>query len=95
MDVINLAQKFDQFTEHWSPKIVGELNGQYVKLAKLKGEFVWHQHEREEELFLVVRGQLKILLRDREIVLNPGEFFIVPKGVEHCPVPERVPGDVA
>jgi mannose-6-phosphate isomerase-like protein (cupin superfamily) len=89
MEVINLAQKFGQFTEHWSPKIVGELNGQYVKLAKLKGVFVWHQHEREDELFLVVRGQLKILLPDREIDLSPGEFFIVPKGVEHCPVAEE------
>ena len=89
MDVINLAEKFNQFSEYWNPKIAGELNGQYVKLAKLKGEFIWHRHEKEDELFLVVRGTLKILLRDRVVVINPGEFFIVPKGVEHCPVAEE------
>ena len=86
MEKVNLAAKFALFDEYWSPKIVGELNGQHVKLAKLKGEFVWHHHEAEDEMFLVVRGQLTMKLRDRDIVLNPGEFVIVPRGVEHKPV---------
>ena len=86
MQKVNLAQKFSLFSEQWRPKIVGELNGQYVKLAKLKGEFIWHRHENEDELFLVVRGDLKILFRDREVVLGEGEFLIVPRGVEHKPV---------
>jgi len=86
MDVVNLSQKFDLFHEHWSPRIVGELNDSYVKLAKLKGEFVWHKHENEDELFLVVKGQLQIKLRDRVLWIKEGEFVIIPKGVEHCPV---------
>ena len=86
MDKINLAEKLSLFTEHWSPKIVGELNGQQVKLAKLKGGFVWHHHEQEDELFLVLKGRLTIQLRDREVVLDEGECFIVPRGVEHKPV---------
>lgn len=86
MDVVNLSQKFDLFREHWSPRIVGELNDSYVKLAKLKGEFVWHKHENEDELFLVVKGQLQIKLRDRDLLIQEGEFVIIPKGVEHCPV---------
>ncbi len=86
MEKVNLAEKFALFHEHWSPKIVGELNGQHVKLARLKGEFVWHHHEAEDEMFLVVQGQLTMKLRDRDIVLNPGEFLIVPRGVEHKPV---------
>lgn len=86
---INLTEKFSRFADHWSPKLVGELNGQQVKLAKLKGEFVWHAHEREDELFLVVRGRLVIQLRDGEIVLEPGELAIVPRGVEHRPVAEE------
>lgn len=85
-DKVNLSEKLEQFTEHWSPRIVGELNGQHVKLAKLKGEFVWHRHEREDELFLVLRGHLSIHLRDRTVELEPGELFIVPRGVEHKPV---------
>jgi mannose-6-phosphate isomerase-like protein (cupin superfamily) len=89
MDKVNLRQKFSLFTEHWSPKLVGELNGQHVKLAKLLGSFDWHHHEEEDELFLVVEGQLTLRLRDREIVLNEGEFYIVPRGVEHQPVAER------
>jgi mannose-6-phosphate isomerase-like protein (cupin superfamily) len=89
MGKVNLAEKFGLFREHWSPKIVGELNGQYVKLAKLKGEFVWHQHEAEDELFLVVQGRLAMKLRDREVVLEEGEFLVVPRGVEHCPVAEE------
>ncbi len=86
MDKINVADKLSMFAECWSPKIVGEINDSYVKLVKLKGEFIWHSHEKEDELFLVVKGKLVIKLRDRDIVLNEGEFFIVPKGVEHMPV---------
>lgn len=89
MQVVNLAEKFEKFSDHWSPKIVGELNGQHVKLVKLRGEFVWHQHQREDELFLVVKGQLLIKLRDQEVRIDPGEFFIVPQGVEHCPVADE------
>ena len=89
MEKVNLAQTFGRFEEHWSPKIAGELNGQYVKLVKLKGEFVWHHHEQEDEMFLVVKGRLTLKLRDRDVVLGPGEFFIVPRGVEHLPVAEE------
>jgi mannose-6-phosphate isomerase-like protein (cupin superfamily) len=89
MQKINLRHKFSLFDEYWSPKIVGELNGQQVKLAKLKGEFVWHYHETEDELFLVVKGRLVIRLRERDVVLEEGEFFIVPRGVEHQPVAEE------
>ena len=85
-DKVNLVEKLQQFTEHWSPHIVGELNGQHVKLAKLEGEFVWHHHEQEDELFLVLNGHLSIHLRDRVVELDEGEFFIVPRGVEHKPV---------
>jgi len=83
---VNMADKLRQFTEHWSPRIVGELNGQHVKLVKLKGEFVWHHHEHEDELFLVISGHLSMHLRDRVVELDEGEFFIVPRGVEHKPV---------
>jgi mannose-6-phosphate isomerase-like protein (cupin superfamily) len=87
VEKINLSQKFSLFDDLWSPKIVGELNGQYVKLAKLKGEFVWHHHEAEDEMFMVVKGTLIIEVRDQEdIVLEPGEFVIIPRGVEHKPV---------
>ncbi len=86
MPKVNLTEKLEQFTEHWSPRIVGELNGQHVKLAKLDGEFVWHHHENEDELFFVIDGQLEIHLRDQVVELGPGEFFIVPRGVEHKPV---------
>ena len=85
-DKVNLSEKLQQFTERWSPRIVGELNGQHVKLAKLEGEFVWHHHEQEDELFLVLRGHLSIHLRDRVVELDQGEFFIVPRTVEHKPV---------
>ena len=87
--VVNLAQKFALFQEFWHPKIVGELNDSHVKLAKLKGEFVWHRHAAEDELFLVVKGQLLIRLRDRDLRLGEGEFVIIPHGVEHQPVAEN------
>ncbi len=86
MEKVNLSEKLALFSDLWSPKIVGELNGQHVKLAKLKGEFVWHHHENEDELFLVLRGSLSIHLTGRVVDLNEGEFFVVPKGVEHMPV---------
>ena len=86
IDKVNLAEKLQQFTEHWSPRVVGELNGQHVKLVKVKGDFVWHHHEKEDELFLVLRGHLSIHLRDRIVELDEGEFFIVPRSVEHKPV---------
>ena len=89
MDPINLNQKFALFQQYWSPKIAGELNDSYIKLAKLKGEFVWHQHENEDELFLVVKGHLLIKLRDRDIQLKEGEFVVIPKGVEHLPIAEE------
>ena len=89
MNKVNLAEKFAQFNTHWDPKIVGELNGQHVKLAKLKGEFLWHHHDDEDELFLVVKGQLLMKFRDKDVVLNEGEFIIVPKGVEHLPVADE------
>lgn len=86
MSAINLNEKLTLFQETWTPKIIGELNGQQVKLAKLKGEFVWHQHENEDELFYVVKGQLIIELRDQTITLKEGEMYIVPRGVEHKPI---------
>ena len=88
MQTVNLAQKFTLFDEYWSPKIVAEQNDSYIKVVKLKGEFVWHQHEHDDELFLVVKGTLRIMLRDGELVLHEGELAVVPKGVEHCPVAE-------
>ena len=87
--VINLAQKFSAFSDQWSPKIAGELNDTYLKLVKLQGTFVWHQHETEDELFLVVKGRRVIKLRDRDLALAEGEFVIIPHGVEHCPVAEE------
>lgn len=89
MQPINLAEKLAAFDEHWSPRIVAELNGQHVKLAKLKGAFVWHHHEHEDELFLVVKGRLAIRFRDREVMLEEGEALVVPRGVEHQPVAEE------
>ena len=86
MDVVNLNDKFGQFDEHWAPRIIGSLNGQHVKIAKVLGEFVWHHHEAEDELFYVVKGELQLLFRDKEVTLKPGEFCIVPRGVEHKPV---------
>ena len=89
MDKVNLAEKFTLFSEYWSPKIVGELNGQQVKLVKFMGEFVWHKHDEEDELFFVVKGNFVMELRDQNIEINKGEFFIVPRGVEHRPVAEK------
>lgn len=89
MDKINLANKFSKFDNYWSPRIVGELNGQYVKLAKLKGEMVWHSHDEEDEYFQVVKGSIKLHFRDKSVELNEGECFIVPKGVEHKPEAEN------
>lgn len=83
---INLAAKFGRFTEHWTPKIAAELNGQHVKLVKLRGEFVWHQHANEDELFLVVRGSLRMEFRDRAVEVREGEMIVVPRGMEHRPV---------
>jgi mannose-6-phosphate isomerase-like protein (cupin superfamily) len=89
MDKVNLAEKLERIGEHWSPKIVGELNGQQVKLVKLQGEFVWHHHDHEDELFLVLAGEMRIEFRDRTVPLGEGEFLIVPRGVEHRPVAEH------
>lgn len=89
MEKINIADKFSRFQEQWSPKIIGKLNGQEVKIAKIQGEFIWHSHEQEDELFLVIDGHVTIKLRDRDIELEEGEMFIVPKGVEHKPVAEQ------
>ena len=89
MDKVNLTEKLDSFTEHWKPKIVGELNGQMVKLVKFQGEFVWHKHDAEDELFLTVRGRFRMEFRDRNVWLEPGEFLIVPRGVEHRPVADE------
>jgi mannose-6-phosphate isomerase-like protein (cupin superfamily) len=90
-DVVDLDEKFDLFTEHWSPKLVARLNDYEVKLVKVQGEFVWHTHGDTDELFLVVDGTLTIQLRDRDVTLGPGQLFVVPRGVEHCP---RADGEV-
>ena len=86
---INLAEKLSEIQDYWNPRIAGELNGQHVKLAKVRGEFVWHRHQNEDELFLVLKGVLDLELRDGTVTLRPGEFFIVPRGVEHRPVAEE------
>ena len=88
-ETVNLGRKFALFDTHWDPKIVGELNGQHVKLVKFQGEFVWHSHEHEDEMFLVVSGSFDMLFRDRSITIEEGEFIIVPRGVEHCPSAEH------
>ncbi len=89
MDKVNIAQKLALIDAHWSPRIVGELNGQHVKLVKFQGAFVWHAHEHEDELFLVIQGRFRMELRDRQVWLEEGEFLIVPRGVEHRPVAEE------
>ena len=88
IEKVNLADKLMRFTDSWSPKIVGEITDAYVKLVKLKGEFVWHHHEHEDELFLVIKGRLRMRLRDRDLLLGEGEFVIIPRGVEHLPIAE-------
>ena len=87
--VVNIAEKLKRFDEQWQPKIVGELNDSYVKLVKFQGEFVWHLHEAEDELFLVVKGSLRMRLRERDLIVLPGEFIIIPRGVEHLPVADE------
>lgn len=89
MEKINLAEKFSLFNDYWSPRIAGALNEMHVKLVKLKGEFIWHHHEAEDELFWVVKGRLLIKFRDRDLWLDEGELVIIPKGVEHMPVAEE------
>ncbi len=84
-DVVNLEERFSQFADLWSPKVIARLNDYEIKVVRLSGEFVWHQHEDTDELFLVIGGQLTIQLRDRDVHLGPGELFVVPRGVEHCP----------
>lgn len=89
MEKVNLAEKFSRFSECWQPKIIGDLNDSYVKAVKLRGEFVWHHHDNEDELFLVVKGLLKMKFRDREVPVREGEFIIVPRGVDHLPVADE------
>ena len=86
MEKVNLAQKLSLFNEHWSPKVIGDLNESHIKVAKLKGEFVWHHHDHEDEMFLVMKGNLTIRFKDEDVELAEGEFLIIPKGVEHLPV---------
>jgi mannose-6-phosphate isomerase-like protein (cupin superfamily) len=89
MNTVNLKQKFSGFSDRWKPKIIGQVNDFYLKAVKLQGEFVWHHHEEEDELFLVVKGTLRMKFRDREATIKEGEFIIVPRGVEHCPVADE------
>ncbi len=89
MQKVNIGQKLSLFNDHWNPRIVAELNGQHVKLAKFQGEFVWHKHEHEDEMFLVLKGEFTMEFRDRKILLKENEFLVVPKGVEHRPVAEK------
>lgn len=87
-EAINLEEKLSKVHEYWKPKIVGELNDSYVKIVKFTGEFIWHHHDAEDELFLVLKGRMRMRFRDRDVIVSPGEFIIVPKGVEHMPVAE-------
>jgi len=89
MEVINVKEKFNLFQDRWSPKIIGELNNQAIKIAKVKGEFIWHDHKDEDELFFIIKGQLKIEFRDGVKVLNEGDMLIIPKGIEHKPIAEE------
>jgi mannose-6-phosphate isomerase-like protein (cupin superfamily) len=89
MEKVNIREKLALFSDHWNPRVVGELNGQHVKLVKFQGEFVWHDHAAEDELFLVVRGSFRMDFRDRSVTLAEGDFIIVPRGVEHRPVAEQ------
>lgn len=89
MNKINIADKLALFSDYWNPRIVGELNGQYIKLAKFKGEFIWHKHDNEDEMFWVLKGNLKIEFRDKIVEVGENEFIIIPKGTEHKPVAEN------
>jgi mannose-6-phosphate isomerase-like protein (cupin superfamily) len=89
VDKVNLQEKLALFSDHWTPRVVGELNGQHVKVVKFQGEFVWHDHADEDELFLVLRGSFRIDFRDKSVTLSEGDFIIVPRGVEHRPVAEH------
>ena len=89
IEKVNLSEKFSLFSEHWNPKIAGEVNDSYVKLVKFRGDFVWHKHEDEDEMFLVVKGEIVIRLRDGDVELGEGEFIVIPRGVEHMPVAEE------
>ena len=89
MEKVNIEQKLSLFSEHWKPKIAGELNGQYIKLVKFKGPFVWHHHDEEDEMFLVVKGRFRMEFEDRSEWIEEGEFIVVPRGVEHRPVAEE------
>jgi mannose-6-phosphate isomerase-like protein (cupin superfamily) len=89
IEKVNVAEKFNRFDEYWKPKIIGELNDSYIKAVKFKDSFVWHDHPNEDELFFVLKGQMLLKLRDKDITLDAGEFAIVPKGIEHCPVADE------
>ena len=89
MEKVNINEKLNTFSEYWSPKIVGDINESHIKLVKLKGEFMWHLHVNEDEMFMVIKGNLVIKLRTKDIVLKEGEFFIIPRGIEHMPVAEE------
>lgn len=89
MNAVNIGEKLAQVSQHWQPTIVGELNQDYIKVVKFRGEFLWHHHENEDEMFLVVKGTLRMKFRERDVLVGPGEFIIVPKGVEHMPVAEE------
>ena len=89
MDKVNISEKLSTFSDYWNPRIIGELNGQHVKIAKFKGEFVWHKHDNEDEMFLVIKGKFKMEFRDKTVEILENEFLIVPKGVEHKPVAEN------
>jgi mannose-6-phosphate isomerase-like protein (cupin superfamily) len=89
METINLKDKFSRFSDYWNPRVIGELNDSHIKAVKLKGEFVWHHHDHEDELFLVAKGTLRMKFRDREALVHEGEFIIVPRGVEHCPAADE------
>jgi mannose-6-phosphate isomerase-like protein (cupin superfamily) len=89
MNTVNLKEKFGNFSDYWSPKIIGEVNDCQVKAVKLKGEFIWHHHENEDELFLVVQGTLRMKFRDHQAIIQEGEFLVVPRGIEHCPVADE------
>jgi mannose-6-phosphate isomerase-like protein (cupin superfamily) len=89
MDKVNLFEKFNLFQDHWNPRIVGEVNDCYLKAVKFKGEFVWHHHDHEDEMFMVIKGSFVMKLQDRDVQLNEGEFIVIPRGVEHMPVADE------